>query len=76
LGAAVFAWSFGYILGEVRAGNDPGLRHAAGQAVVTPEPQTQAPGAPRGGSQLLPDNSGAAPGGEDQPLPPVTTRQS
>ena len=65
LGAATFAWSFGYILGEVRAGTDPGLRAAA-----TTNASQRAPSQPADQFSQPGDES------QGQSVPPLTTRQS
>ncbi len=76
LGAATFAWSFGYILGEVRAGSDPGLRRVAAPAALTERsqtpvtPQTQIP------QPLAPQQQQTPQSPSQQALPPVTTQQS
>lgn len=84
-GAAVFAFSFGYVYGEVRNGTDPAMKKAAVKhpvQPVTPNPGAVTPGGvdPSGGF----DPQGVYPGSDQQQvpvdpsqgLPPVTTRQS
>lgn len=72
-GAGIFAFSFGYIYGEVRAGSDPGLERAGHVATTTrrsPAPQRIQPQQQIDPQQVDPRQL------QPQQLPPVTTQQS
>jgi hypothetical protein len=77
-GAGIFAFSFGYIYGEVRAGSDPGLERAGHVATTTRRsPARRSPAPQRIQPQQQIDPQQVDPRQlQPQQLPPVTTQQS
>ena len=76
LGTASFAWAFGYIYGEIRAGSDPGLRTAS--AAIQSQSRLEQPDArPVDPQQQFPQQVDPQQQQQQQPaMPPLTTRQS